>query len=144
MNFLTRVPFDLNGPLTIAILLSPAVRDAAIILERSTTDVHCAYVSGREIARHPPPLGPVMVGGVSGLPTKFAGAPYQASEGNVLRQRCDARGFTLPPIEIIARRKVAPAFEATEGERKNGPSTPVQSYGCLRSSRVVVLRVFST
>jgi hypothetical protein len=33
MNFLTQVPFDLNGPLTIAILLSPTVRDAAIILE---------------------------------------------------------------------------------------------------------------
>jgi hypothetical protein len=33
MNFLTRVPFDLNGPLTIAMLLSPTVRDAAIILD---------------------------------------------------------------------------------------------------------------
>ena len=28
----------------------------------------------------------------------------------MLRQRCDARGFTLLPIENIARRKVAPAF----------------------------------
>jgi hypothetical protein len=55
-----------------------------------------------------------MVGG-SGLPTIFAGAPYQASEGNVLRQRCDARGFKSLRIEIIARRKVAPAFEATGG-----------------------------
>ena len=36
----------------------------------------------------------------------------------MLRQRCDARGFTLLPIENIARRKVAPAFEAQrDGER---------------------------
>jgi hypothetical protein len=39
------------------------------------------------------------------------GAPYQASEGNVLRQRCDARGLKRSTIEIIARRKVARAFE---------------------------------
>jgi hypothetical protein len=55
------------------------------------------------------------------LPKIFAGAPNQASEGNVLRQRCDARGFQRSTIEIIARRRVAPAFEATEGERRKGP-----------------------
>jgi hypothetical protein len=43
-------------------------------------------------------------------PRKFAGAPT-SSVSNVLRQRCDARGFTPLPIEIIAARKVAPAFE---------------------------------
>jgi hypothetical protein len=32
MNFLTRVPFDLNGPLTIAILSSPTAREVAVIL----------------------------------------------------------------------------------------------------------------
>jgi hypothetical protein len=46
---------------------------------------------------------------------KIAGAPYQASEDNVLRQRCDACGLTLLPIEIIATRKVARAFEAMGG-----------------------------
>jgi hypothetical protein len=30
-----------------------------------------------------------------------------------------------------------------EGEQKKGPIPAVQSYGCLRSSRVGVLRVFS-
>jgi hypothetical protein len=29
----------------------------------------------------------------------------------LLRQRCDARGFTPLRIEIIAQQKVAPAFE---------------------------------
>jgi hypothetical protein len=67
-----------------------------------------------------PPLGRVMVGGVNGLPTIFAGAPPQASESNVLRQRCDARGFTLLPIENIARQKVAPAFESG----RMGPRPP--------------------
>jgi hypothetical protein len=32
----------------------------------------------------------------------------------MLRQRCDARGFKRLAIGIIARQKVAPAFEAIE------------------------------
>ena len=55
---------------------------------------------------------------------KFAGAPFQASEGNVLRQRCDARGFTPLRIEIIAKRKVAPAFAATRGRAEEWPQHP--------------------
>jgi hypothetical protein len=62
----------------------------------------------------------------------------------LLRQRCDARGFQRSTIEIISKRKVAPAFEPQKGERKNGPGIPVQSYGCLRSNRVGVRRAFST
>ena len=62
----------------------------------------------------------------------------------MLRWRCDARVFRPLPIEIIARQKVASAFEPQKGERKDGPSIRVQCYGCLRSIRVVVLRVFST
>jgi hypothetical protein len=68
-----------------------------------------------------PAPGHGMVGGVAVQPEKFAGAPYQASEGNVLRQRCDARGFTPPPIEILARRKVAPAFEPQKLLSVDGP-----------------------
>ena len=34
---------------------------------------------------------------------------------NLLRQRCDARGFEPLPIEIIAKRKVAPALEPQTG-----------------------------
>jgi hypothetical protein len=30
---------------------------------------------------------------------------------NLLRPRCDARGFKPMPIEILAKQKVAPAFE---------------------------------
>jgi hypothetical protein len=84
-----------------------------------------------------------MVGGGCGSPRKFAGAP-NVSVSNVLRQRCDARGFNPLPIEILARRKVAPTFEPQKGARKNAPGIRVQCYGCLRSSRVGVLRVFST
>jgi hypothetical protein len=62
----------------------------------------------------------------------------------MLRERCDARVFKPLLIEIIAGQKVTPAFEATEGEWKGGPSIRVQCYGCFRSSRVGVLRVFST
>jgi hypothetical protein len=62
----------------------------------------------------------------------------------MLRWRCDARVFKPLLIEIIARQKVAPAVEAQKGEQKDGPSIPVQSYGCLRSSRVAAVRAFST
>jgi hypothetical protein len=53
-----------------------------------------------------------MVGAVA-VGQNFAGAPFFIStvRKQLLRQRCDARGFTLRPIEIIAREKVAPAFE---------------------------------
>jgi hypothetical protein len=40
----------------------------------------------------------------------------------VLRQRCDARGFKSLPIEIIARRKVAPAFEPQRDRRAGSPN----------------------
>jgi hypothetical protein len=36
--------------------------------------------------------------------------------------RCDARGFTPPPIEIIARQKVAQAFEPQRDRRAGGPN----------------------
>jgi hypothetical protein len=36
-------------------------------------------------------------------------------QSNPLRPRCDALGFERLPIEIIAERKVAPAFEPQTG-----------------------------
>jgi hypothetical protein len=39
----------------------------------------------------------------------------------VLRQRCDARRFKKSPIEIIARQKVAPAFEPQKLSRAFEP-----------------------
>ena len=66
MKFLTRVPFDLNGPLTIAILSRPTVsRRRHHSCSEYTTAVNCSSVWDREIARHPPPLGRGMVGGVA-------------------------------------------------------------------------------
>jgi hypothetical protein len=42
--------------------------------------------------------------GGRGSPRKFAGAPFSISTvRQLLRQRCDARGFKPLPIEIIAR-----------------------------------------
>ena len=56
-------------------------------------------------------------GGGSGSPEIFAGAPIQASEGNVLRQRCDARGFT--PLQLKSLRD--------EGSRR-----PLSHRNCCR------------
>jgi hypothetical protein len=70
-----------------------------------------------------------MVGGVAARQKNFAGAPYQASEGNVLRQRCDARGFKPLRIEIRARRKVAPAFEPQNLSWVDGPARPTSETG---------------
>jgi hypothetical protein len=46
-------------------------------------------------------------------PEKFAGAPFSISGVGkpLLRQRCDAHGFTPLRIEIMAKQKVTPAFE---------------------------------
>jgi hypothetical protein len=72
---------------------------------------YCSSLLGREIARHPPAPRTHHGGGVRGSPRKFA-APFSISTvRQLLRQRCDARGFTPLPIEIIARQKVSPAFE---------------------------------
>jgi hypothetical protein len=85
-----------------------------------------------------------MVGG--SRPTrKFVSRIFHLGVGKrMLRWRCDARVCMPLLIEILARQKVAPAFEPQKGEQKDGPRIPVQCYGCLRSSRVGVLRVFST
>jgi hypothetical protein len=50
--------------------------------------------------------------GGRGSPRKICRSPiFLSSVRRLLRQRCDARGFKLLPIEIIAQRRVAPAFE---------------------------------
>jgi hypothetical protein len=46
-------------------------------------------------------------------PENLAGAP----QSNLLRQRCDARRFEPLPIEIVAKRKVALAFEPQKDRR---------------------------
>ena len=64
-----------------------------------------------------------MVGG-SRLTRKFAGAPFSISSvRQLLRQRCDARGFKPLPIEIIARQKVAPAFEPQKVSGRTAPAS---------------------
>jgi hypothetical protein len=53
-----------------------------------------------------------MVGGVAAR-EKICRARFPISSvRQVLRQRCDTRGFRPLPIEIIAVQKVSPAFEA--------------------------------
>jgi hypothetical protein len=76
----------------------------------------------------PPALGRGMVGGSQFSQKSLPEAPYQASEG-VLRQRCDARGFKPLPIEIIARRKVASAFEPQNLSWVDGPARPTSETG---------------
>jgi hypothetical protein len=51
-----------------------------------------------------------MVGGVA-LTQKNLPGPHAASENQLLQRRCDARLFKPLPIEIVARQKVASAFE---------------------------------
>ena len=41
----------------------------------------------------------------------------------MLRRRCDARGFKPLPIEIIARQKVAPAFEPQKVSGRMAPAS---------------------
>jgi hypothetical protein len=82
------------------------------------------YFSLRPRDRSAPPApGRRMVGG-SRLTGIICRAPLQVSEGNVLRQRCDARGVKPLPIEIIARQKVAPAFEPQKVSRRTAPPAP--------------------
>src|ERR1700722_20214412 len=51
-------------------------------------------------------------GGALQLAQQFVGTPFSISTvRQLLRWRCDERGFKPRPIEIIARKKVAPAFE---------------------------------
>ena len=81
------------------------------------------YCSLRPRDRSAPPApGRRMVGG-SRLTGIICRAPLQVSEGNVLRQRCDARGVKPLPIEIIARQKVAPAFEPQKVSRRTAPAS---------------------
>jgi hypothetical protein len=72
---------------------------------------YCTSFLGREVARHPPPPETPWWGGRR-EPEKFADFISRFNIGKAkLRQRCDGGVLTPPPIEIIARRKVAPAFE---------------------------------
>jgi hypothetical protein len=73
--------------------------------------------------RRPPALGHVIVGGVA-VQQKICRAPFSISsvKNRLLRQRCDARDFTPLPIEILARRKVTPAFEPQRDRRAGSPN----------------------
>jgi hypothetical protein len=64
-----------------------------------------------------------MVGGLQ-FARKFAGAPFSISSvrNQLLRQRCDERGFTPLRIEIVAKRRVAPAFELQRDRRAGSPN----------------------
>src|ERR1700722_16626224 len=64
-------------------------------------------------------------------PENLPGPPIQGSDGGFVRHRCDARGFTPLPIEIIARQKVAPAFEPQKVSSRTAPldKTPCRRGG---------------
>ena len=73
--------------------------------------------------RGPPPDTPGW--GRCGSPRKTAGAPFSISSvRQLLRQRCDARGFPRSTIEVIAREKAAPAFEWLLRRRRDGARAP--------------------
>jgi hypothetical protein len=62
----------------------------------------------------------------------------EQSESTLLRQRCDAPGFEPLPIEIIAKQKVALAFEAQKGARAwRPPAAPDEAWwGAFRSPEI--------
>jgi hypothetical protein len=60
---------------------------------------------------------------------KICRGPKSTSESNVLRRRCDARGFKRLPIEIIAKRRVGPAFEPQNLSWVDGPARPTSETG---------------
>jgi hypothetical protein len=83
-----------------------------------------------------------MVGGRR-EPEKFADFISRFNIGKAkLRQRCDGGVLTPPPIEIIARRKVAPAFVpqklfwmdglARQDDGKSGRETGTPDHKCKR------------
>jgi hypothetical protein len=64
-----------------------------------------------------------MVGGFAAHPEKSAWGPFSIpSVRQLLRRRCDAQVFKPLPIEIIAKRKVAPAFEPQKLSSVDGPA----------------------
>src|ERR1700733_8239606 len=68
-------------------------------------------------------------GGVA-VPRKSCRARFPISSvRQVLRPRCDARGFRPLPIEIIARRKVAPAFEPQKASGRGAPPPEYTTVG---------------
>jgi hypothetical protein len=80
------------------------------------TIAYCSLVLSRQVARHPPPPPARHGGGVFRSP-KFVGPRFL----RVLRRRCDRRGFERLTIEIIAKRRVTPAFEAQKGYETGAP-----------------------
>jgi hypothetical protein len=65
-----------------------------------------------------------MVGGFAAHPEKSAWGPFSIpSVRQLLRRRCDARGFKPLPIENIARQKVAPAFEPEKACGRGAPAS---------------------
>src|SRR5271167_4641055 len=61
----------------------------AFITQGSTTGVHCVLVCGREIARHPPPLGHGMVG-VAAHPENLPGPHIKRQTIVATALRCEA------------------------------------------------------
>jgi hypothetical protein len=104
------------GPLTIAFSAQQlwAAQHSRNDLQQLHTVVEFSVVRSLDT---PPPPGHSMVGGAR-LTEKFTGASFSISSvRQLLRQRCDARGFKPLLIEIIAREKVAPAFEPQNRSR---------------------------
>ena len=61
-----------------------------------------------------------MVGGVAAN-QKFVSRIFHFKRQTIVATALRCARFKALPIEIIAGQKVAAAFEATEGEQKNGP-----------------------
>jgi hypothetical protein len=109
-----------------------------------TTYAHCSSVSGCEIARHPPAPRTRHGGGGCSSPENLPGPHIKRQKA----MRCDSVAMravsTRCQLKSLRDERWRRPLKPREGQQKNGPTNPVQSYGCLRSSRVGVPRVFST
>ncbi len=81
-------------------------------------------LSHRKRVEGGPPRPPTHHGGGRGEPENLPAAFSVSGVGKtMLRWRCDARVFKPLLIEIIARQKVAPAFEPQKVSRRTAPAS---------------------
>ena len=90
---------------------------------RYNTIWYCDLVLGREIARHPPaPRDPPGWGGVAVRQIIWR-AHFSSSRRKNVATALRCAGAKPLPIEIIARQKVAPAFEPQKASGRGPPAS---------------------
>jgi hypothetical protein len=104
-----------------------------VISPRELTNMLCGLVLCSVVAWHSPRPSDAAWWGLLLFNQKIWRGPifHFSRQTQLLRRRCDASASKPLPVEIIAKRKVAPAFEAGSNRRRgywvNGESRPMSS-----------------